>query len=99
MNARVILDLLCQTQKKTTRATSQGVKIIDHGFSIKNQTQEAQIFFPSVEMDHLIILYTLIFLVEPKNRRPNFISKNERKVDANNLSLDHSNQDWSNLYQ
>ena len=50
-------------------------------------------------MDHLIVLYTTNFLVEPKNRKQSFISRNKRKFDANKFSLDLSSQDWSNLYQ
>ena len=50
-------------------------------------------------MHHLIVLYTTNFLVEPKNRKQSFISRNKRKFDANKFSLDLSNQDWSNLYQ
>ena len=99
MNLRVIPALSCQTQEKPTRATSQGVTLIDHGFSSKNQIQDVQIFSPSVETDHFIILYTTNFLVEPKNRKHSFISRNKRKFDANKFSLDLSNQDWSNLYQ
>ena len=49
--------------EKPTRATSQGVTPIDHGFSSKNQIQDVQIFSPSVEMDHLIVLYTTNFLL------------------------------------
>ena len=100
MNLPVIPDLppLSNTEKPT-RATSQGVTLIDHGFSSKNQIQDVQIFSPSVEMDHLIVLYTTNFFVEPKNKKQNFISRNKRKFDANNFSLDLSNQDWSNLYQ
>ena len=50
-------------------------------------------------MDHLIVLYTTNFTVEPKNRKQSFISRNKRKFDANKFSPDLSNQDWSNLYQ
>ena len=85
--------------EKPTRATSQGVTLIDHGFSSKNQIQDVQIFSPSVEIDHLIVLYTTNFFVEPKNRKQSFTSRNKRKFDANKFSLDLSNQDWSNLYQ
>ena len=91
--------LALSNTQKPTRATSQGVTLIDHGFSSKNQIQDVQIFSTSVEMDHLIVLYTTNFLVEPKNRKQNFISRNKRKFDANKFSLDLSNQDWSNLYQ
>ena len=69
------------------------------GLPEKNQIQDVQIFSPSVEMDHLFVLYTTNFLVEPENRKQSFISRNKRKFDANNLSLDLSNRDWSNLYQ
>ena len=85
--------------EKPTRATSQGVTLIDHGFSSKNQIQDVQIFSPSVEMDHLIVLYTTDFPVELKNRKQSFISRNKRKFDANKFSLNLSNQDWRNLYQ
>ena len=50
-------------------------------------------------MDHLIVLYTTNFLVDPKNRKQSFINRNKRKFDANKFSLDLSNKDWSNLYQ
>ena len=49
--------------EKPTRATSQDVTLIDHGLSSKNQIQDVQIFSPSVEMDHLIVLYTTNFFV------------------------------------
>ena len=49
-------------------------------------------------MDHLIVLYTANFLVEPKNRKQNFITRKKRKFKAKKFSLDQSNQDWSNLY-
>ena len=91
--------LTLSNTEKPTRATSQGVTLIDHGLSSKNQIQDVQIFSPSVEMDHLIVLYTTNFLVEPKNRKQSFISRNKRKFDANKFSLDLSNQDWSNLNQ
>ena len=91
--------LTLSNTEKQTRATSQGVTLIDHGFSSKNQIQDVQIFSPSVEMDHLIVIYITNFLVEPKNRKQSFISRNKRKFDANIFSLDLSNQDWSNLYQ
>ena len=60
--------LTLSTTKKPTRATSQGVTLIDHGSPRKNQIQDVQIFSPSVEMDHLFVLYTTNFLVEPENR-------------------------------
>ena len=91
--------LTLSNTEKPTRATSQGVTLIDHGFSSKNQIQDVQIFSPSVEMDHLIVLYTTNFPVEPKYRKQSFISRNKRNFDANKFSLDLSNQDWSNLYQ
>ena len=94
-----ISGLTLSNTEKPIRATSQGVTLIDHGFSSKNQIQDVQIFSPSVEMDHLIVLYTTNFLVEPKNRKQSFISRNKRKFDANKFSSDLSNQDWSNLYQ
>ena len=50
-------------------------------------------------MDHLIVLYATNFLVEPKNRKQSFISRNKRKFDANIFSLYLSNQDWGNIYQ
>ena len=50
-------------------------------------------------MNHLIVLYSTNFPVEPKNRKQSFISRNKRKFDAKKFSLDLSNQDWSNLYQ
>ena len=50
-------------------------------------------------MDHLNVLYTTNFFVEPKNKKQTFISRNKRKFDANKFSLDLSNKDWSNLYQ
>ena len=53
--------LTLSNTEKRTRATSQGVTLIDHGFSSKNQIQDVQIFSPSVEMDHLIVLYTTNF--------------------------------------
>ena len=53
--------LTLSNTEKPTRATSQGVTLIDHGFSSKNQIQDVQIFSPSVEMDHLIVLYTTNF--------------------------------------
>ena len=71
-------DLTLLNTEKPTRATSQGVTLIDHGFSSKNQIQDVQIFLPSVEMDHLIALYTTNFLVEPKNRKQSFISRNKK---------------------
>ena len=49
-------------------------------------------------MDHLIVLYTINFSFERKNRKQSFISRNKRKFDANKFILDLSNQDWSNLY-
>ena len=85
--------------EKPTRATSHGITLIDHRFSSKNQIQDVQIFSPSVEMDHLIVLYSTKFLVEPKNSKQSFISKNKRKFDVNKFRVDLSNQDWSNLYQ
>ena len=91
--------LTLSNTEKTTRAPSQGVTLIDHGFSSKIQIQDVHIFSPSVEMDHLIVLYTTIFFVEPKNRKQSFISRNKRKFDANKFSLDLATQDWSNLYQ
>ena len=89
--------LTLSNTEKPTQPTSQGVTLIDHGFSSKNQIQDVQIFSPSVEMDHLIVLYTTNFLVEPKNRKQSFISRNKRKFDANKFSLDLSNQDWSTM--
>ena len=50
--------LTLSNTEKPTRATSQGVTLIDHGFSSKNQIQEVQIFSQSVEMDRLIVFYT-----------------------------------------
>ena len=91
--------LTLSNTEKLTRATSQGITLIDHGISSKNQIQDVHIFSPSVEMDHLVVLYTTNFLVEPTNRKQSFISRNKRKFDANKFSLDFSNQDWSNLYQ
>ena len=91
--------LTLSNTEKPTRATSQGVTLIDHGFSSKIQIQDVQIFSPSVGMDNLIVLYITNFLVEPKNRKQSFISRNKRKFDAKKFSLDLSNQDWSNLYQ
>ena len=85
--------------EQPTRAASQGVTLIDHGFSSKNQIQDVQIFSPSVERGHLIVSYTTNFLGEPKNRKQSFISRNKGKFGANKFSLDLSNQDWSNLYQ
>ena len=58
-----------------------------------------KMFSPSVEMDHLIVLYTNNFLFEPENSMQSFISRNKRKFDAKKLSLDLSNQDWRKFYQ
>ena len=38
--------LTLSNTEKPTRATSQGVTLIDHGFSSKNQIQDVQILFP-----------------------------------------------------
>ena len=67
--------LTLSNTEKLTRATSQGVTLIDHGFSSKNQFQNVQILSPSVEMDHLIVLYTTNFFVEHKNRKQSFFSR------------------------
>ena len=93
-----ISGLTLSNKEKPTRATIQGVTLIDHGCSSKNQIQEFQIFSTSVEIDNLIVLYTTNFLVEPINRKQRFISRNKKEFDAK-FSLDLSNQDWSFLYQ
>ena len=90
--------LTLSNTEKPTRATSQGVTLISWVFQQKPKSRCSD-FFPSVEMDHLIVLYTTIFFVKPKNRKQSFISRNKRKFDANKFSLDLSNQDWNNLYQ
>ena len=91
--------LTLSSTEKPTRAISQGVTLIDHEFSSKNQIQDVQISSPSVSLDHLTVFFATNFLVEPKNRKQSFISRNKRKFDANKFSLYLSNQDWGNLYQ
>ena len=91
--------LTLSNTEKLTRATSQGVTLIDHGYSTKNQIQEVQIFPHQLKRISWLFFTLPSFLLNLEIGSKSFSSRNKRKFDANKFSLDLSNQDWIYLYQ